>query len=307
MSVINLKAITDKLSIGALAIGNFDGVHLGHQGLLAVAVEESKKMYKDSGVLTFSPHPKEFFNPEMYNRIFEQDQNYKLIQSFGVTNVLLQDFNQEVSALSAQEFLSSVFRKVEFKALVVGFDFKLGKERGGDHNDVQTWCDENNVLLNVVSCESFEGEKISSSRMKSFLLNGDVANASDLLGFPYSHKSLIKADQGLGRQMGFPTLNMHLSPDISIKRGVYSTTCIILNKRHQAISNIGFRPTVSGETTKLVLETHILDESFFKIEDGVEVEVVFGDFIRSEKKFVDINELKAQIQADVRVAKGLLD
>ena len=306
MSVINLKANTDQLSIGALAVGNFDGVHLGHQELLAKAVALSQNNNEESGLLTFLPHPRELFNPAEYSRIFEHEQNFELIQSFGISKIFLQDFNEIVSELSAHDFLSEIFLKVSFKTLVVGFDFKLGKGRSGDHKDIKKWCDQHSVSLVVVPCRDFEGEKVSSSLIKSLLLNGDVKKASTLLGMPYFHKDFVRTDQGLGEKMGFPTLNLYLSPDVAIKKGVYSTVCKIHGKEYCSISNIGFRPTVSGKRENLILETHILEDEFVTTDQNAEVKIVFKDFIRSEKKFGNIDELRAQITLDVHAARSTL-
>ncbi len=309
MSVIHLNSFRGMMSIKTLVLGNFDGVHLGHKALISEALKLSSSDGEEgvSGVLTFAPHPREFFEPNVYNRIYEPNQNYRLILEEGVSKVFVEEFDENLSRLSASDFLDKAFSKIQFKNLVVGFDFKLGKDRSGGQKDLKMWCDQNGVFLHVLSCVEDGGEKISSSRIKGLLKDGDTRSASRLLGKDYAHTAVVKADQGLGAKIGSPTLNVFLSPDVVIKKGVYAGKCRVQNKMHHSISNIGFRPTVSKNQNQIVLETHILDSGFEEPSTSFEIEVFLQQFLRPEKKFSSIEELRVQIQEDIRASKALLD
>ncbi len=304
MSQINVESLTGELKIGALALGNFDGVHLGHRSLLDEAVRLSKELRLESGALTFSPHPREYFSPTTYSRVYSMTQNIMLMEELGCQNVFVKSFDEACSLLSAESFMDLIFENLKFKILVVGFDFKFGKNREGDEGALSKWCFKNGVALKVVPCKGINGEKISSTKIKSLLSKGLVDVAALYLGKKYFHSGSTFKDQGLGVKMGFPTINLKLDHKIKIKRGVYLTDCFVSEQKYKAISNIGFRPSVSSKSDRLTLESHILDTNFRGTQSEGLVRVDFKKFVRAEQKFSNIESLKAQIEEDIRFARS---
>ncbi len=307
MSEINIEGRLNSFKIGALALGNFDGVHLGHRELIRVCVERSNKLGLESGLLTFAPHPRAFFKPDTYSRIYEFKQNIRIIKSLGVLKVFIKRFDKECSEYSSAEFLDFIFKKIKFKTLVVGFDFKFGKNKSGSHESLLKWCFKNFVELKVVECrKDSKHEKISSTSIKKKLKKGLISTASGLLGGEYFQSSIVFQDKGLGKKIGFPTINLKLDPKITILHGVYLTDCFFAGKLYRAISNVGFRPTVFLSEDRMTLESHILDSNCPEIKNGDLFKVVFKEFIRNEQKFANIDELKTQIKADIMLAKRFL-
>ncbi len=305
MNEFNVESLSNSLKIGALALGNFDGVHLGHRELIKVCVKRSNQLGLEPGLLTFTPHPKRFFEPDTYSRIYEFKQNITIIKSLGILKVFVKTFDKECSEYSSGEFLDFIFKKIKFKTLVVGFDFKFGKNRSGSHDSLLKWCFKNSVELKVIPCQKdSKQEKISSTSIKKKLKKGFVDVASDLLGEDYFQSSIVFQDKGLGKKIGFPTINLKLDPKIAIFHGVYLTNCFFAEKSYRSISNIGFRPTISLNENKMVLESHILDSNCPETKNGDLFKVVFKKFIRHEQKFANIDELKSQIKTDIILTKS---
>lgn len=307
MSPFFIDSIDAPVSLGALALGSFDGAHLGHQKLFEAVREASFKSGKPSAVLSFSPHPKSFFSsPKVpFLKVHSMEQNTIQIKRLGVDEVFFKKFDQICSEMTAAEFLNYVFSKLKFEKLVVGFDFRLGKSRNGGIEDLKLWCHEKSIELIVVPRFSIGADKISSTRLKKALLCGDLKEAAACLGRPYSTVGTVYADQGLGEKIGFPTLNLRLDLNTAISYGVYSSTLHFNGKKHHGLSNVGVRPTVSKGQRFLVLETHLLDFEGLELRSGDLVEVEFTSYIRPEKKFANIEELKSQIALDVARVKAL--
>jgi len=307
MSSLYLDKACEKQSVGPLALGSFDGVHLGHSALLEKAVEIAKTARSKSSVLTFSPNPKEFFSTPQkpYSQIYSFEQNVEEIKNAGVDEVFIKKFDEDCSKMTADEFLNFVFFKVKFSDLVVGFDFKFGKDRSGNHQNLKKWCDKNEVKLHIVKAQKDSVGKISSTRIKKKLLKGDIEKASKLLGRPHRYLGRICSDQGLGKKIGFPTLNIKLDLSTAIAYGVYASLIKSGKRHYRGISNIGLRPTVFKSAANLVLETHVLGSNNVLIKAGDLVEIELHNFIRSEKKFANIEQLKLQISQDIATAKSL--
>lgn len=309
MSPFYIDSTSEQQSVGALALGSFDGVHLGHQELLKRALELSRLGGLRSAALSFSPNPKSFFSTptKPFFQIYDPHQNFTEMLSCGIDSVFIKNFDDECSRMSADEFLNFVFARLKFTHLVVGFDFRLGKDRRGGQRNLHDWCDQNKVELCVVRAQEKFGEKISSTKIKKLLLAGEVGKASDLIGRPHFYQGEVRSDQGLGTKIGFPTLNIELGLNTAIAHGVYTSVLSLNEKMYFGLSNIGMRPTVFESAPHLVLETHILDPQNVEVGPGDLVKVEIKRFMRPEKKFVSIAELKSQIEADVATARGLVD
>jgi riboflavin kinase/FMN adenylyltransferase len=307
MSSFYLDTTIEKQSVGALALGSFDGVHLGHLELLHKSVQISKNLGLRAAALSFSPSPKRYFsnlkNP--FLQIYCLDQNIHEIENSGIEAVFIKKFDEDCSLMSAESFLEFVFSKVHFHSLVVGFDFKFGKGRSGGHQKLQDWCDKNKIELYIVAAKRQDNEKISSTRIKNHLIKGEVEKAADLLGRGHSYIGKVRSDQGLGKKIGFPTLNIPLILDTAIAHGVYVSILKSKNKTYFGLSNIGVRPTVFQTASSLVLETHILSSENVEVASGDIVDVQLKKFLRAEQKFASIEQLKDQISKDIVAAQSL--
>lgn len=296
-----LESLKSREPVGALCLGSFDGVHLGHKSLIEKTLERSIKIGEPSALVTFTPHPREYFSDEEFKRIYPESENEKIIQDLGISKIYYISFDAQNSSMPPEEFLNYLYRKIEFEALIVGFDFKFGSQRSGGVAEIKSWCDKKSLELCVLPKVELDGEKVSSTIIRDCLKRSDFKKAERLMGHPYVLTSKSYKDQNLGRKLGFPTLNLKVPENLVLRNGVYSVTAVVENITYKAIANLGFRPTVGEATKKRVLEVHLIDQS---IEDKVyDVEVMFNFFIREEVFFSNVEELKKQIQADLNLLK----
>ena len=278
----------------ALAIGNFDGMHLGHQALLRrlIAVAKDKKL--TPAVMTFEPHPREFFTPlNAPERLSNLREKLERFEEFGVEKVFVCAFNKHFAAVSAQDFMQSILREtLNVTSILVGEDFKFGAKRAGTVADFKT----NGFDLISLPQIDMGGERVSSTRVREALANGDLNLARQLLGRNYSISGKVVHGAKRGRQLGFPTANIHMRHERPALTGVYAVKLDGLD----SVANLGVRPTIAG-VPKLLLEVHVID--FNGDLYGKHVHVEFMHKIREEMKFESIEALKAHIANDIEVAR----
>lgn len=282
-----------------VAIGKFDGVHKGHQALLeaALSIAEENKLQSVALVIN-SPRGQYLISPE---------ERYEIIKELGIDLVETQNLTPDFMNMSASEFvLEFLIKKLNCSHVVVGYNFRFAKGRKADADCLKDICSQNKIACTIipkVSCSTFWGEvTASSTNIRGFLYNGDVALASEILGRPYSLTGEVVSGKQIGRTINSPTANTNcFSNQIIPKEGVYATRAIFDNKIFSSITNIGSNPTVnnSGEIT---VETHIID--FSDSIYGKEIKIEFVKRIRDEKKFANLDELKKQIQKDIECAKN---
>ena len=279
----------------ALAIGNFDGMHLGHQSLLKRLVEVAHAKNLTPAVMTFEPHPREFFTPlNAPSRLCNLREKLEYFIAAGVQKTYVCAFNQRFSAISAQTFMDEVLRKkLQVNTILVGEDFRFGAKRTGTVADFKA----NDFDLINFAPVNFANERISSTRVRDALSYGNLALASELLGRAYSISGKVVHGAKRGRELGFPTANIHIKHERPALTGVYAVKLDGL----QAVANLGVRPTVAG-VPKLLLEVHILD--FNQDLYGKHVHVEFLHKIRDEMKFIGLDALKTQIAQDIIVARN---
>jgi riboflavin kinase / FMN adenylyltransferase len=278
----------------AMAIGNFDGLHLGHQALLAKLVDTAKQTQLIPAVMTFEPHPREFFMPDKAPaRLSSLREKLEYFEEAGVEEVFVLRFNQAFSAISAQDFMQHVLRQsLNTNTILVGGDFCFGAKRQGT---VQTFIDAGFDLIDFPQVVHHE-QRISSTLVRTALANAELELAKELLGRPYSISGKVVHGAKRGRQLGFPTANVHMRHERPALMGVYA---VKLDNR-PAVANLGVRPTIAG-VPKLMLEVYVID---FKGDlYNQHVHVQFLSKIREEMKFDGLEALKAQISKDVQVAK----
>ena len=277
----------------ALAIGNFDGMHLGHQALLHKLCEHAAAKNLTPALMTFEPHPREFFTPlNAPARLSNLREKLELFEQAGIQKVFVCAFNKRFAAINAPDFLSILRNKLNANTILVGEDFKFGAKRTGTVADFKA----NGFDLISLPRVDYAGERVSSTRVRDALFSGNLALAAALLGRNYSVSGKVVHGAKRGRELGFPTANIHMRHERPALSGVYAVKLDGLN----AVANLGVRPTISG-VPKLLLEVHVLD--FNDDLYGKHVHVEFLHKIRIEMKFESLDVLKAQIAADVVVAR----
>jgi riboflavin kinase / FMN adenylyltransferase len=282
----------------ALAIGNFDGLHLGHQALLAKLTQTAKQQQLKSAVMTFEPHPREFFTPDQApTRLASLREKLERFADAGVDIVYLCRFDKKFATLSSEDFIKKILiQSVNAKTVLVGEDFRFGAGRRGSVEDIA------NAGLHLISfpqvnlAEAGIQKRVSSTRVRNALDAGQLEVAKKLLGRAYSISGKVIRGAQLGRKLGFPTANVHMRHERPALTGVYAVKLDGL----EGVANLGVRPTVSG-VPKLLLEVHLFD--FNGDLYGHHVHVEFFQKIRDEMKFDGLPALSAQIAKDAQVAR----
>lgn len=284
-----------------LAIGMFDGVHHGHQAVIDAAVHTAARSGGRAGVLTFDPHPSRLFRPESPTLLI-QDPILKMrkLAELKLDFVLIQTFDRDFAAIEAEDFLPLVQRALPtLSAVYVGENFRFGKGRRGDVAALLGYA--RNLGLRVFSADRvrWNGEPISSTRLREMIERGEVESASELLGYFYESYGTVVGGRKLGRKMGFPTLNFDWSPECRPRSGVYAVRLRPESKAARslpAVANYGLRPTVDSGRSVPVLEVHALVPTDMDLGDRAVVE--WHTFLRPEMKFESIDALEVQIAND---------
>lgn len=304
--VRDVSQAKEKLQPIALTIGNFDGVHLGHRHIF----HEVKKIAKEknilSAILTFEPHPFSFFKPESAGsfRINNFAEKLRIMRENEIDRVFTFRFNQNSSQISAKDFIEKIIvEALNTKHLIVGHDFTFGKNREGNFDVLKEASEKFNFELTKISALSGENEIYSSSLVRSLIREGNILKANKILGRNFSLSGIVNEGRKLASQLGFPTANIKPKSDIvKPKFGVYKTQTFIpfLGKKFPSITNFGIKPTLEKSDAP-IFETHI--PNFSENLYGKKIAIEFLDFIREEKKFSSLEELKNQIARDISEIK----
>jgi len=284
-------------------IGNFDGVHLGHQAVLGQLAEKAGELHLPSVVITFEPQPQEYFVPQQAKpRLTRLREKLQALGRFSVNRVLCLRFDRKLAAMPAMEFIDRILLQgLDVRYLVVGDDFRFGQGREGDFRLLQQVGEDRGFP--VVNMHSFliDGDRVSSTRIREALAEGDLSLAEKLLGRPYRMSGRVAHGDKRGRTIGFPTANIHLHRKATPVQGVFAVEMFgIQGEPVRGVANVGTRPTVDGTTS--ILEVHLFD--FTREIYGAYVHVNFLHKIRSEMKFSSFEALKQQILQDVTSAQG---
>ncbi|MFP5518862.1 MAG: bifunctional riboflavin kinase/FAD synthetase [Bdellovibrionia bacterium] len=286
-----------------LTIGNYDGVHLGHQELLKCLVNEAAFFKVPSVVITFNPHPVKVLYPQRKTeRLFDFQDQQEQMEKLGVDFCIIQKFSKEFSQLSAEDFFKDYLIKyLRPKTIVVGHDFSFGSQRTGNLDFLERHCSENGIKLIIIPPFKLRGAPVSSSRIRQALKAGELSEVKACLGRDFYLRGTVEKGFQRGRTIGVPTAN--ITPDIEFvpRLGVYFTLAWIQGVAKPSITNIGMNPTVS-DTTNLKIETHIFDFSEQIYDQPIAVSLL--KFWRDERKFSGIEELKQQIQLDLIEARN---
>ena len=287
-----------------IVIGNFDGLHLGHQKIIKKLLSDSKNINCKATIMSFNPHPRKFFSKitEDFD-IITEEKKISLLKILGIKVYISFDFNNNLSSLSPEDFVKKILiDKLKIKNLTVGYDFRFGKDRKGDLELLKKLSSDYSFGLSIIepAISSYTGEKYSSTAIRDSIKNSNFKKVFSYLGRNWEIKGeVIKGDQK-AREMQFPTANIIPGNHICPLRGVYAVKGIINNKKFNGISNFGIRPTVNGK--KILLETNLFD--FDQEIYGKQLTVEFLTFIRKEQKFKNFNLLTKQIKKDILKVKN---
>ena len=288
----------------ALTIGNFDGVHLGHQALLQNLRQRASSIGFPACVLTFEPQPREFFSPDTAPvRLTTMREKIEWLNFFGVDRVHFCRFNKQFASITAEKFVEDILvRGLKVRWLLVGDDFRFGAKRAGDYAMLQKASTSFGFGLERLETVLFEGQRISSSVARTAVASGDMDKARILLGRPYSiHGRVIHGDK-LGRTLGVATANVQLKCKQPLLRGIYAVQMVgIADKPFNGVASLGVRPTINN-LGKASLEVHLFDFNGDLYRRHVRVD--FLHKIRDEEKYDDLDSLKKQMGKDIKVAKG---
>jgi len=290
----------------ALTVGNFDGVHRGHQLLLARLVAAAQARELAAAVMTFEPHPREFFAPERAPaRVSNLRDKLSAFDRCGITHVFVQHFNHRFSQLAPSAFVERVLLEgCAVRWLLVGNDFRFGAARAGNIELLADYAAEGALELEVMPTVDDDGERISSTAVRHALAAGDLARAAALLGRSYSISGRVLHGRKLGRSLGFPTLNLKIEHAHPALRGIFAVHVHCLSERPVAgVASIGLRPTVD-RGGRWLLEVHLFD--FAEAVYGCLVTVEFFEKLRDEQKYETLGELSAAISGDAVRARALL-
>jgi riboflavin kinase/FMN adenylyltransferase len=286
-----------------LAIGNFDGLHLGHRALLERLTAAGRQHGLPPAVMTFEPHPRELFSPEQAPaRLTSLREKLALLESCGIEEVFLLHFSRKLAGLSAEEFIERVLvQGLAVRHLIIGDDFRFGKGRAGDFAMLQAAGQQHGFGVEAMHTIEIGGERVSSSAVRDVLGAGDLEHAARLLGRPYSIAGRVVHGDKIGRKLGFPTANIQLKRKRVALTGVFAVTVSGLDKRHlPGAASLGVRPTL-GAGLRPVLEVHLFD--FDQEIYGQHLTVHFLHKLRDEAKYDSFEALTAQIARDVKATQ----
>jgi riboflavin kinase/FMN adenylyltransferase len=287
-----------------LAIGFFDGVHLGHQQIIRQTIADARQHDAIALVLTFDRHPNTVVAPDhVPPLIYSLPQKLRAIQSLGADTLLLIHFDQDFSRQTGEQFVRRLAQDLEtIQSLCVGVDFTFGYRRSGNVPLLKKLGGQLGFTVHGLAAVSLDGKNVSSTRIRERIQAGDLDAASQMLGRGYAICGPVIAGDHLGRELGFPTANLDTEGLVLPPNGVYAGYATVGRRTYRAGVNIGFRPTVASAKPRLRVEAHLLD--FKGTLYGEELEIKIGQKLRPEKKFASLNELREQIARDLAALRA---
>lgn len=292
------------LQRSVVTIGNFDGLHLGHQSLIRETLQQAKQVDAQSVVLSFYPLPRAFFNPTALHQILPLRSKISLFKQWPIDFLGLIRFNQQFASLSPKQFVADcLVNALGAKCVIVGPDFKFGHQQQGDIGLLKALGEQFNFQVIIMPEVVLDGMRVSSSEIRHALTAGDIQRANEQLGYPFSLVARVQKGKQLGRKLGFPTANLAIAPKFMLLNGVYICQVERQGQLYPAVCNVGYQPTVSSYKKKI--EVHLLDFNGDLYHDVLKVS--FLKKIRHEKKFKDVSELIENIKHDTIIAKQYFD
>lgn len=296
MEIINLDKEKNKYDNVAIALGNFDGIHLGHQELIIKVVEKSREKDLKPSILLFQNHTKVTINNKKPNMLTSNNQKYKIAEKLGIEVIYTLNFTKEIMNLSQEDFIKEILKeRLNCKTVVVGFDYRFGYKAQGTSDSLATIGEKYDIETEVIKPIEKNGEIISSSHIRNLLKNGEIEESNRLLGRNYSIEGRVVKGASRGTGLGYPTANLDYDDDFLLPLlGVYKTKTNIRNKKYLSMTDIGYNPTFGEDNVKL--ETFILD--FDDDLYGEFIEIEFIEYLRKDIKFKNKEELIQQLEKD---------
>jgi len=285
-----------------LALGMFDGVHLGHQALLRLAAQAARELQAQTVAFTFTDAPGKLLHLPVTS-LSTPDQRVRWLGEAGADRVDMVDFTQTFADLSPEGFLDYLQARYDIAALAAGFNFTFGRRGAGTAQTLRTLGEERGFQILIAEPVLLGGEPVSSTRIRALVSEGRMEEARSLLGRPYALEGIVTANRHIGRALGYPTANLEAGEQLLPPDGVYATFARVGRRDCPAVTNVGTNPTVAGE--KRTVETYVLDESLSLY--GQTLSVSFLSRLREERTFPSLQALSDQIGSDVAAAKKLFD
>ncbi|MEK7398965.1 MAG: bifunctional riboflavin kinase/FAD synthetase [Candidatus Poribacteria bacterium] len=286
-----------------ISFGVFDGVHIGHQALIRRLLNRAKELGVESVVLTFDPHPALSTKGKAPPSITNIEKKIELLKSYGVDGVIVEDFNDQFSQLSPEEFVRDILvGKLHAKNIVVGYDCAFGKDRAGDKWLLMDLGDKYDVPVDIIEPYNLDSDAVSSTRLRNAIQQGDLEMAKKLLGRFYSISGVVVAGKGVGHKIGRATANIQTQSEVLPPYGVYAVKAIIDKQSFDGILNMGLQPTIGDGQFRI--EVHLMD--FDGTIYGSKIEILFIKGIRKERRFSTSEELIEQIKKDEATARKIL-
>lgn len=304
----NINQIDSPFKNAVITTGNFDGVHKGHQSLFQQVIEKTRQINGTSVAITFDPHPLKALGISPPPLITRRDQKVELIEKCGIDVLLSIPFNAAFAAISAHDFIEKILvNKIGMKAIIIGADYCFGKDRQGNIDLLKSEQERlgyETIVSPWINNTDPGEERISSTRIREIVMEGNVDQAMKYLGRHYQIRGkVIRGRERGGSQLGFPTANIKLHDELCPKIGVYAVTVETTKGNFRGVANIGFSPTFGDQM--FTIEVHILD--FNEDIYGTRIRVNMVKRLRNEKKFSSIHDLSEQIKKDINIAKDILE
>jgi riboflavin kinase/FMN adenylyltransferase len=300
----SISALSDLPGPLFLAIGVFDGVHLGHQAVISTSARHATHAGGTPVVVTFDPHPAKVLRPQDAPHLLTATQHkIALIRDLGVAHLLVLHFDREFAATTPEDFITQLMANSHpLREICVGHEWSFGKNRAGNLDLLEKLGSTLHFDVVGVPAVTLNGEVVSSTAIRRAVADGDLTKATQMLGREYTILGTVKAGEQLGRKLGFPTANLSAHSEQFPPNGVYVTEARLTGALYRGVANLGYRPTVTEGKPERLLELHLFDLN--KDIYGEEVEVRFLRYLRPEQKFENIEALKAQIARDVEEARS---
>jgi riboflavin kinase/FMN adenylyltransferase len=287
-----------------VAIGNFDGVHLGHRAVISTAVERARAVHRPAAAMTFEPHPRSLFQPDAPSfRLSSEAAKLRLLGSTGLDGAIVLTFDAALAGLTAEQFVADILvERLAITGAAIGFNFHFGKDRQGSPDFLKAQGAHRGFAVDVVPPFLLHGQRVSSGAIRDALSAGEVTRAAELLGYPWFVTGQVVHGDKRGRELGFPTANLRLDPDCGLKHGVYAVRVGIGGVRYDGVANFGRRPMF--DTGAVLLEVFLFD--FSGDLYGAVLDVAFIEWIRPEINFDSVENLIRRMDDDCDHARYAL-
>jgi riboflavin kinase/FMN adenylyltransferase len=287
-----------------VAIGNFDGVHRGHQAVIAAARQRAALLKRTAAALTFEPHPRSFFRPqEPLFRLTDERNKLRLLASTGLDGAIVLRFDAALAALSAEDFVERILlEKLAVAGVAIGFDFHFAANRSGSADYLAAAGPRHGFAVDIVPRFEDQGRRISSGPIRAALVAGRIGDATEMLGFPWFVSGEVVHGDKRGRELGYPTANLRLDPACELRHGIYAVRIAVGDRRYDGVASFGRRPMFDIGT--VLLEIFLFD--FSGDLYGQTIDVAFIDWIRPELKFDTVDDLIRRMDDDCRIARAAL-